>query len=125
MLGLGLNISKGVVSFLPTWLGAFISRVTTDSGSTENSQCAKGSIRELQSLERPRILFDTFDLDVAFDGGTVEAESCMVSKINSLFVPKGVFSIILPFEEAVLFDGGTVESASCLVSSLEQLDTIL
>ena len=125
MLGLGLNITKGVTSFLPEWLKVFVSRVSLDGGDTEKTNCAKSDIKSLQKLERPVIIVDALSTDVSTEGGTLEAKSCMVSSINSLFVPQGVFAIILPFEEDVLADGGSVESASCLINSMEELHTIL
>jgi hypothetical protein len=84
MLGLGLNISKGAISFLPAWLGAFISRVTTDGGSTENSQCAKGDIKYLQTLERTAIILTLLEIDLDSEGGVLEAKDCLINSMEEL-----------------------------------------
>lgn len=84
MLGLGLNISKGIRSFLPSWLGGFVSRVVTDGGTTENSQCVKGHISYLQGLERTYYVLTSLEIDVASEGGIIESKGCLVDSMEEL-----------------------------------------
>lgn len=84
MLGLGLNISKGIRSFLPSWLGNFVSRVVADGGTTENSQCVKGDVRYLSSLERTYFILTALEIDLDSEGAVLEAKDCLINSMEEL-----------------------------------------
>lgn len=84
MLGLGLNISKGIRNFLPSWLGGFVSRVVSDGGTTENSQCVRGDVVYLQTLERTATILTLLEIDLDSEGGVLEAKDCLINSMEEL-----------------------------------------
>lgn len=84
MLGLGLNISKGIRSFLPSWLGSFVSRVVADGGTTENSQCVSSDVRYLSGLERTYFILTALEIDLDSEGAVLEAKDCLIDSMEEL-----------------------------------------
>ena len=85
MLGLGLGINKGLISFLPAWLKAYVNRVKSDGGANEGLGCARTKVSYLISLDRTALVLAAFEADLAADGGVLEARDCFINSIEELY----------------------------------------
>ena len=84
MLGLGVGLLKASLKRVPAWLSELKSRVVADGGSAENSQCVKGDIKRLQSLERTNIILTLLEIDLNAEGASLEARECLVNSMEEL-----------------------------------------
>ncbi len=84
MLGLGVSLIKASLNRIPAWLREFKSRILSDGGITENTQCAKSDIRALQKLERTTIILSILEADLSTEGGTLEAKDCLIDSMEKL-----------------------------------------
>ena len=84
MLGLGVNLIKASLKRLPAWVGVLKSRVASEGGTTENTACAKGDIRLLQSLQRTATILTLLEIDLDAEGGSMEAKDCLVNSMEEL-----------------------------------------
>ena len=84
MLGNRIGILRTAKKLIPAWLGGLTSRVVSDGGATENSQCVKGDIKRLQSLERTNIILTLLEIELSAEGGSIEAKECLINSMEEL-----------------------------------------
>ena len=84
MLGNRISILTSARKLIPSWISGLTSRVVSDGGTTENSQCVKGDIKRLQSLERTNIILTLLEIDLDAEGASLEARECLVNSIEEL-----------------------------------------
>jgi len=84
MLGLGLGINKGLISFLPAWLKVYVNRVQSDGGTNEGTGCARKDVSYLQSLDRTTFILTALEIDLDAEGGVLEAKDCFINSMEEL-----------------------------------------